>query len=370
VSTDTARRRWSWRRLVGGLAATGLTVAVGWLSWFVQHAGDAPEPAAAVRYEFADMADVPVGADGRFIDGLTDRLAARRTPEPVALLLDHVSVDTGGVVFRVALNPAEGTLCATGQSGEEACAGGARRWRCPEGGYCTAADGILVAAADVVVTDWSIENPSFERFPWRVRIWRIVLDGPQPLIELNLPGRPAEAWASPGGDVVELVVTNDGGGPWHIVRCVIGDMCTRSGPFVVRPTIRSAIAATLAVPAAASDASPDDISVELDACQMLWPPAIEVRGRLNRSGSLAISVVTSSMQLTIVRPEGEPPTLIPLTVSIETAGAFSFVVENPPLGFITEPEALRRLLDEGSCQLHLVQPDGQTTLLTSPVPMT
>lgn len=271
--------------------------------------------------------------------------------------------------MRVSMKTAEGMLCATGESGREACAGGARPYRCSEGADCRAADRIVVAAADVVVTDWSIDNRIFESAPWRIRIWRISLEGPRPLIEVDLPDRPAEAWASPGGDVVELVVTNDGGGTWHIVRCVIGADCTRRGPFVVRPTIRSALAATLADPTAASGPWPDGISVDLDACQVLWPPALEVRGLLNSDSLSASPVQSSSMQLTIARPEGEPPTHIPITVSINNVGAFSFVVENPALGSITEPQTLRRLLTEGSCQLQRVQPDGLTTPLTSAVPL-
>ncbi|MGD9751903.1 MAG: hypothetical protein AB7W59_12990 [Acidimicrobiia bacterium] len=323
-----------------------------------------------MRYEVADMADVPVDAEGHFVATVADgRLAARRTPEPVAPLLDRAAVDADGMALGVALNTAEGVLCATSESGEEACAGGARRYRCPEGADCLGGDGILVAAADVVVTDWSIENPTFESLPWRVRIWRITTDGPQPLIELDLPARPAEAWASSGGNVVELVVAGNGGGPWRIVRCVIGKACTRSGPFGSRPTIRSAMTATLADPNGAHDPWPDDIDVELDACQVLWPPAVEVRGRLISTSSPAVAAPTGSVQLTIARPEGEPPTLIPLAVSIDAAGAFSFVVENPPLGFITEPVALQRLLAEGSCQLQRVQPDGLTAPLTPAVPL-
>lgn len=370
MNRDAARVHRSWRRSARWLAAAGLTVAAGWLLWFAQHRDDAPEPAAGVRYEVADMADVPVDAEGHFVATVADgRLAARRTPEPVAPLLDRAAVDADGMALGVALNTAEGVLCATSESGEEACAGGARRYRCPEGADCLGGDGILVAAADVVVTDWSIENPTFESLPWRVRIWRITTDGPQPLIELDLPARPAEAWASSGGNVVELVVAGNGGGPWRIVRCVIGKACTRSGPFGSRPTIRSAMTATLADPNTAHDPWPDDIDVELDACQVLWPPAVEVRGRLISTSSPAVAAPTGSVQLTIARPEGEPPTLIPLAVSIDAAGAFSFVVENPPLGFITEPVALQRLLAEGSCQLQRVQPDGLTAPLTPAVPL-
>lgn len=368
MSTDAARRRWPWRWFAGVLAIVGLTLASGWLAWFVRHAGDVPEPAADVRFSFVDMADVPADDEGQFTAGVTDGLAVRRTPEPVAALLDQVRLDANGVALHVAMDSAEGVLCVTDGAPEAACAGGARRGRCDEGASCAAGDAILAAAADVVVTDWSIENSSFERVPWRLRIWRIGLDGPEPLIELDLLARPAEAWVSPDGDVVELVVTDDDG-PWHIVRCVIDEACTRSGPFDARPTIRSAMAVAPVAAGTVNPPWPEEVGVELDACQLLWPPAVAVRGRLIIDSSSASVADAGLVQLTIVRPQGEPPTHLPLAVKIDAAGPFSFVVEDPPLGFVTEPVVLGRLLAEGSCQLHQVQPDGQTAPLTSPLPL-
>lgn len=364
--------RWgrAWRRVAGRVAVAGVILAAGWVSWLVQHAGDAPRPAADIRYEFGEMSDVPVDAGaGHFVAAVPDRLAARRPPELGASLLGPVRVDVDGVELRVALN-ADGALCATGTAGDAACAGGAaRRGSCPKDADCAAGDSILAAAADVVVTDWSIENPSFETVPWRVRIWRIAVDRPQPLIELDLPDRPAELWVSRDGVVVELVVAGVGGGPWRIVRCVIGDACTRHGPFVTRPTIRSALAAALASAAAPSVPWPEGVNVDLDACQVLWRSAVEVRGQLTIDSPLAAPLEAGFVELTIVRPDGEPPTRIPLTLRIEGAGAFSFVVENSPLGYIIEPDVLGRLLAKGSCELHHVQPDGQAVALTASLPL-
>lgn len=364
--------RWgrAWRRVAGRVAVAGVILAAGWLSWLVHHGGNAPRPAAQVRYEFGDLADVPMDAAGHFVAAVPDRLAVRRAPEVGASLLGGLRVDVDGVGLRVALNPADGVLCATGPSGDAACAGGsARRGSCPKDADCAAGDSILAAAADVVVTDWSIENPTFEKVAWRVRIWRIAVDGPQPLIELDLPDRPAEVWVSPDGAVVELVVTGGGGGPWRIVRCVIGGACTRHDTFNTRPTIRSAMAAALAQPGATSAAWPEGVDVVLNACQVLWPPAVEVRGQLTVKSPLAAPLEAGLMQLTIFRPDGEPPTRIRLTLSIEGAGAFSFVVENPALGYVTEPDVLRRLLAEGSCQLHYLQPDGGAVALTTSLPL-
>ena len=301
------------------MVVAGLTLTLGWLSWRLQHSGDAPRPAAGVRYEFAEMADVPVDGAGHFVPVVTDGLAVRRPPVAAAMLLGEVRAVVGGEGVQVSLHPAEGALCAAAASGDAACAGGAARaGRCPEGADCVAGDSILAAAADVVVTDWSIENPLFERVPWRVRIWRIAVDGPRPLIELDLPSRPAEVWVAPGGDVVELVVVGDGGGPWRIVRCVIGGSCARSGPFTAHPTIRSAVAVTLDGPGGSSSKWPDGVMVELDACQVLWPPVVEVRGRLNTLSPTAAPIDAGLIQITIVRADGEGPTVIPRSVSTST----------------------------------------------------
>jgi hypothetical protein len=126
------------------------------------------------------------------------------------------------------------------------------------------------------------------------------------------------------------------------------------------PVVRSALRATPAADLEPSGVWPAGGTLTLASCQVQWPPALDVRGTISGTATLAVPLPADAglLMVHILRPDTPEPAQVPLDVTVMGDGAFSVVLDNPPMGFITEPAVLRRLLDTGRCQVHLTSPTG------------
>jgi hypothetical protein len=354
-------------RRIGWVAAFGLVALVGGLlSWRIQHAGDPPSPAAAHRHRLADLPVVALWPSSHFMPPPGDGTLPSSSHVPSAAIFP-VQLTVDGQPVDVALDARQGALC-TSLPGERArCRAGAMATHCSEA--CEAGDGVLGAAGDLVLTDWST-GVQFERWTVRARgtrLWRVTLAEPVPLIELDVAAEPDRVWIDPAAGV-EFVTALDGGG-WQIIGCGLDGSCRRTETLNSYPAVRSALRATPAADLEPSGAWPSGVTLTLASCQVLWPPALDVRGVITGTGTLAVPLPADAglLVVDILRPDTVEPAQVPLDVTIMGDGAFSLVLDNPPMGFIHEPPVLRQLLDTGRCQLRLRDPSGGLSRVGDPI---